>query len=185
MHAFKRILLSGIIGFCSLGTASAADFLPEQFSSPADPAWYLRADVGWSFLDWNGGNDDNNVTFGGGIGYRYSEHWRTDIRIDFAGDFNVGGGRELNIGTALVNGYFDIPLGGQITPYVGLGVGYGWADLDPGQDRSGFAYALMTGASFDMTQNIALDVGYRYRGIADSGPDVADHSVLAGFRFTF
>ena len=184
MNKLKRILLFGIMSLATFGTATAADLLPEQFSSPVDSTWYLRADIGWSFLDWDGGADDDNITFGGGVGYRYNEYWRADIRGDFAGDFNVGGGRDLSLGTVLVNGYFDIPLGAQITPYVGVGAGYGWAELDPGQDEDGFAYALMAGATFNMTQNIDLDVGYRYRGIAVSGPDVADHSVLAGFRFS-
>lgn len=181
MKTIKRILLSGVMCLATFGTASAADFLPEQFTSPVDSAWYLRADVGWSFLDWNGGSNDNDITFGGGVGYRYNPSWRTDVRVDYAGKFDVGGGSDLDFTTVLLNGYFDVPLGGQITPYVGLGAGYGWTNVD----RNGFAYALMAGASFDLTQSIALDVGYRYRGVATSGPDVNDHSVLAGWRFSF
>ena len=187
MKVLKNILFSAVVGFGLVGTAQAADFGagPDQYSASGQSGWYLRGDVGWGFLDWNGGSDDNDVTFGGGVGYRYNENLRTDVRADFAGEYNVGGGTDLGFGTALVNGYFDFPLGGQITPYLGVGAGYGWTYLQPGSDRSGFAYSLMAGASFDLTQQIALDVGYRYRQVLISGSDVADHSALAGVRFSF
>ena len=41
MHVFKRILLAAIVSCGTFGTATAADLLPEQFSSPVDSAWYL------------------------------------------------------------------------------------------------------------------------------------------------
>ena len=185
MNRFKTFLLSGVMGLAMVGTAVAADFSPERFSAPSDSSWYVRGDVGWSFLDWSGGSDDSDIAFGGGLGYKYSDYWRADLRIDYAGKFDVGGGADLGFGTVLVNGYFDIPISQQLSPYLGVGAGYGWTTLDPGPDRDGFAYALMAGVGADLTQQITLDLGYRYREVSNEGPNVRDHSLLAGFRFSF
>jgi opacity protein-like surface antigen len=187
MKALKTILLAGAMVGGLAGAAAAADFVPvpDQYASAADSGWYLRGDVGWAFLDWNGGSNDDDVTFGGGVGYRYNSNLRADIRVDYAGDYDIGGGADLGFGTALVNGYYDFPISSQIAPYLGVGAGYGWTVRSPGPDRDGFAYALMAGVSFDMTQQIALDVGYRFRQVLVSGPDVSDHSALAGVRFEF
>lgn len=185
MKVLKTVLLTGAMSIALVGAASAADIIPEQFSSPSNSSWYLRGDVGWAFLDFGGGADGDDVTFGGGVGYQYNENLRADLRIDYAGDFDVGAGTELGFGTVLGNVYFDLPLGNQLTPYVGVGVGYGWADFQPGPTREGVAYAFMGGLSFNMTHNFAIDAGYRYRSVTVGGPDVSDHSLLAGVRYTF
>ncbi len=187
MKALKKALLACAMVAGVAGTVEAADYglVPEEYASAASSGWYLRGDVGWAFLDWNGGSNDDDVTFGGGFGYRYNENVRADVRVDYAGDYEIGGGAELGFGTALVNGYFDIPIGGQMTPYLGAGIGYGWTVRSPGPDGDGFAYALMAGVGFDMTQQITLDLGYRFRHALISGPNVTDHSVLAGVRFSF
>ena len=39
--------------------------------------------------------------------------------------------------------------------------------------------------SVDLSQSVALDAGYRYREIIDSGSDPKDHSILGGIRFKF
>ena len=185
MSTFKSILLAGVMSIAMVGTAAAADFSAAEFSSPSDSSWYIRGDLGWSFLDLSGGPNDDDFTFGGGVGYQYSEYWRTDLRVDYAGDFDVQGGADLGFGTILLNGYFDIPINNQIAPYIGAGVGYGWTTLQPGPDRDGVAYSLMGGVGAKMTEQITLDVGYRWRGVSIEGPNVRDHSILAGGRFSF
>lgn len=185
MKYLQSLLLSAIVSFGLSHSATAADLFSNDLSATGVGSWYLRGDVGWSFLDWSGGSDDDAITFGAGVGYQYNTYLRTDLRIDYSGGYSVGGGAELDALTALANFYLDVPVSEQLTPYVGVGAGYGWADVDPGSDDSGFSYALMAGAGFDMTRTLMLDVGYRYREIDISGPNVADHSFLAGFRFTF
>jgi opacity protein-like surface antigen len=79
----------------------------------------------------------------------------------------------------LANGYFDLGNWYGFTPYVGAGAGValhhvssltdvgavdaagglGWA---PSHSTTDFAFAAMAGVSFDVTQNVKLDVGYRY-----------------------
>jgi opacity protein-like surface antigen len=155
---------------------------PEQYEALG---WYLRADAGWSFLQWYGGRDDDALTAGVGVGYQFTPNIRGDIRGDWAGDYNIGGGADMSMTTVLGNLYYDFPNDSFLTPYVGAGIGYGWAPIDGGEDKEGLAYSLMAGSSIDLSESMSLDVGYRFREIIDSGADPMDHSILGGFRFKF
>ena len=94
----------------------------------------------------------------------------------------------------MANAYFDLGTFAGFTPYVGGGLGMTqvrWDDVSrtnrcvdggttcaaaiagstsqPGYSEWRFTYALMAGLSYDITENLKLDVGYRYQNI-DSGP---------------
>jgi len=120
----------------------------------------------------------------------------------------------------MANGYVDIATVAGLTPYVGAGLGVTqlrWSDVAlrtscvPGaagcsgsapvnQSFDGdsswrFTYALMAGVSYDMTERLKLDVGYRYSQIADgdifgsSDIDGLDdglgrHEIRAGLRLS-
>lgn len=126
----------------------------------------------------------------------------------------------------LANAYVDLGTYGGVaggfggvTPYVGAGIGatrVNWGSLrntscdvnDPsncdgsvkhdGEDSWRFTYALMAGASVDLTCNWAADAGYRFRQIAggdmfgyamNGGPGDDDgfyvHEARLGLRYTF
>jgi opacity protein-like surface antigen len=98
---------------------------------------------------------------------------------------------EFTAYSALLNGYVDLGTIAGITPYVGAGVGYTYMSWDntrnayycvdgttacPAATFAGstthrgasdwrFTYALMAGASYDLTDILKLDLGYRYRRI--------------------
>ena len=121
----------------------------------------------------------------------------------------------------LVNGYVDAGTWYGITPFVGAGVGvanlsvmnvtdmgaspfagFGYA---ADHNQTNFAFALMAGLDFSVTQNLKLEFGYRYldMGTATSGaiycqnipsnqcPHEVQHSRLnsndirLGFRYSF
>jgi opacity protein-like surface antigen len=90
----------------------------------------------------------------------------------------------------LANGYVDLGTYVGITPYVGAGLGYTYVNWDTlsdstfcvggacpggnalfaqtthgGDDSWRFTYALMAGVAYDLTQEIKVDVGYRYRHV--------------------
>jgi opacity protein-like surface antigen len=98
----------------------------------------------------------------------------------------------VSVLSLMANGYVDLGTYVRVTPYVGAGVGYSylsWGGLDstnycvdgvglcpaPGgavssADHDGekdwrFTYAFMAGAAYDLTKNLKLDVGYKYRHI--------------------
>ena len=77
-------------------------------------SFYLRGDLGWSWLNTEN-NNDSVFLLGGGVGYRFNENLRADARIDYAGI----GNEHHDFGSVLGNVYFDIPTGPVITPYRG------------------------------------------------------------------
>jgi len=134
----------------------------------------------------------------------------------------------------LVNAYADLGRWGGFTPYVGAGIGAAYVDAggwttqescaahggtcpsphlgddsiafaNPGAKTWNFAWALMAGASYAVTPNLSLDIGYRFLDIADgklgrgyvypSAPaaslgdikakDLYAHEVRVGFRYRF
>ncbi|MDF1633671.1 outer membrane protein [Mycoplana sp. MJR14] len=97
----------------------------------------------------------------------------------------------FNAISVLANGYVDLGTYAGFTPYIGAGVGatnVQWDDLktratcvdgagvcgdtsqgdpvrNPGEESWRFTYALMAGASYDLTNRVKLDIGYRYSDI--------------------
>lgn len=98
------------------------------------------------------------------------------------------GDAEFSAYAALANVYVDLGTFVGFTPYVGAGVGYtylSWDDLQshnrcagvpcvgnsgtvhPGESDWRFTYALMAGMSYDISDNMKLDLGYRYLNVDD------------------
>jgi len=183
-----KLLARTIIGALAIasiaGPARAADVDYEM--AAALSGLYVRGDIGASILKWNGGKDDTAFAFGAGLGYRFNEYLRADVRYSRAGKFKIGGGTDLTASSVLGNIYFDLPLRDwPLRPYLGAGLGYGWATYSPGADDSGLAAAFMAGVSANLTPNLVMDIGYRFHDIMVSGPDVTDHQLLVGVRYQF
>ena len=187
MKVFRISLLAGAMLASAGFAAQAADpVVPDVPASDYQAmGFYLRGDIGWSFLDWSGGDDDDALVFGAGAGYRFYDNMRADLRFDWAGDYDVAPGADLSVSSVLGNLYFDFANDSSFTPYVGAGLGYGWTNASPGNDKDGFAYALMAGVAVDLTDNIVLDAGYRFRDVMVSGSDPTEHQILGGLRFEF
>ena len=81
-------------------------------------------------------------------------------------------------GVFMANGYVDLGTWAGFTPYVGVGVGLahhrmkdltdtsivptGGVGFAPSTTTTNFAWAVMAGASYSLTSNLKLDLGYRY-----------------------
>jgi opacity protein-like surface antigen len=166
-------------------------------------------------------------SLGAGIGYKVNSYFRTDLTADYWFDADFTGTSSGTCGGVpctstdttsysalllLANAYVDLGTYQGITPYLGAGIGGAyvmWDDLvndaTPGvSTHSGvsswrFAWALMAGASYCLTDNLDLDVGYRFTHIDGGrmfeesgvgvGPGFDDgieaHEVRAGLRYTF
>lgn len=247
MKASLRILISAIaLGLPA--SALAADYEPpivvdqpvEEVPVEVGSGWYLRGDIGYNF-DLEGDGDFNfstfdpttgvyspgvfdtaslgdQVTWGAGFGYNFTDMIRADFTVDgFRADFSGTTSSAIPCvavpafaGTTcrsddsadaaalsfMINGYVDLGTYVGFTPYVGGGLGYtyiDWSSLSDsifcvpgagacpggsalvassehdGEQSWRFTYALMAGLAYDVTQNLKLDVGYRYRRI-DGGP---------------
>lgn len=85
---------------------------------------------------------------------------------------------DITAWSALANVYADLGTFYGITPYVGAGAGLSYLVTDDvkssigaeydGDERFNFAWALMAGASYALTDQLALDVGYRYLNLGDA-----------------
>jgi opacity protein-like surface antigen len=89
----------------------------------------------------------------------------------------------LNALSLMANAYIDLGKFGGFTPYVGAGIGgthVKWGTLTNDFDNTlvtnadethagysnwRFSYALMAGASYDVSDCLAVDAGYRYRKV--------------------
>jgi opacity protein-like surface antigen len=119
---------------------------------------------------------------------------------------------DVNALFVLANLWVELPLGDIVRPYAGGGVGVGRLDADIAMTDSGydytfldesdwgFAFQLGAGAAFDITPNIVLDVGYRFKGINaefdlddednyflppvdEPDADYRSHNVILGLRW--
>jgi opacity protein-like surface antigen len=160
---------------------------------------------------------DRPVSGALGVGYRVTDILRADVTAElFEGRFTgtttdaLAGSADIRADLRAVglmaNGYADLATVAGFTPYVGAGLGATYlewhdvattaagGDLD-GQDSWRFTYALMAGASYDLTERLKLDISYRYSDIADGtmftgagqkGRDdgLSRHELRAGLRFS-
>ena len=188
MNMLKMMLLAGVVALPLSVSARAADIAPDVPSEvdTSTMGLYLRGDVGGSFLKWSGGADDKAFVGGGGIGYQFSDMLRMDLTADFAGKYQIAPGAEISTTTLLGNAYLDFANDTMFTPYVGAGVGYGWVNGSGlARDRDGLALGLAAGVGIDLTTNLTVDVGYRFRDIMTSGADTKEHQAMLGLRFKF
>lgn len=130
---------------------------------------------------------------GVGVGYQITNYLRTDLTFDywaksrFTGSTTgvCGGVPCVSTDTSayqalliMANAYIDLGTYHGITPYVGAGIGgarLSWDDLrntvggvttvHRGAKEWRFAWALMAGASYCLTNKLELDVGYRFTRI--------------------
>ncbi|MBP2301407.1 OmpA family protein [Azospirillum picis] len=92
---------------------------------------------------------------------------------------------------------YDFKFGLPITPYIGVGAGVAGVKQTLGgqSDRDWvFAYQGIVGASYDITDNLAVTLDYRYfattdpefdLGPASSKGEYRNHTILAGLRYSF
>lgn len=127
-----------------------------------------------------------------------SWHWRVDGEYAYG---TILGGDDNNTDLMLHmlsgNLYYDFLLNKKWTPYISVGIGLGQADIsgDYGGDPSNFSiFQIGSGLSFDISQNLSIDVRYRFLQTSevefeDSGValkfNLSVHSALMGVRFYF
>ena len=217
------VLSAALTDFSSVAfAADDMESVPEVVVTPsATGGWYLRGDLGYSFnrfkrADFDGtrfnGDLKESFVFGGGVGYQITDYFRTDLTLDYStrSKFTTDYDNSKMSGlSALANAYVDLANFGGVTPYVGAGLGgtrVKWDDMAltaNGNELSGqadwrFTYALMAGASVDLTHNLKLDAGYRFRhvnggkmfegdtdigAVRDKGMNI--HDIRVGLRYMF
>ena len=194
-----------------------SDFRGADYITYGPPAGVGTFDVG----DLKGA-----MSLGAGVGYQVNKYFRTDLTADywFKSDFNgqtsgtCGGlpcvSSDSSSYTAfllLANAYADLGTYHGVTPYVGAGIGGAHVKWDTlrnsidgitteheGAKNWRFAWALMAGASYCLTDRLQLDAGYRFTHVDGgrmfefapvAGPGFDDgfnvHEVRGGLRYAF
>jgi opacity protein-like surface antigen len=185
----------------------------------------LDGEIEYSGYDYDFEADlDNGFTAGVAVGAHINEWLRGEIEL--SGNWHDAGGEldftyyqpygydvdgDVDALFVLANLWFEIPIDTFFRPYVGGGIGFGRLSIDVEADYAGyeydlfddddwgFAYQLGAGVAFGMAENIAFDVGYRYKAINNAefgedfftggGDDVEvdyhSHNIIAGIRIGF
>ncbi len=117
--------------------------------------------------------------------------------------------------TMMFNAYKDLGKYGNVTPYLGAGVGVAYHIVDEtfftgnpnltnrieGDRDISFAWSLMAGVGYQLSDRAILDVGYRYLDLGDAETgrvdnagfvnprveldDLASHEIKIGLRYHF
>ena len=163
----------------------------------------LRGGIAYTNTNYNFLNTKESmtdVTFQGraAMGLEINNEYRTEIEWSIfskAKDSADFGGHNVdvktNLQTLLMNGYYEFGHYNMIRPFVGMGLGIGFADVKRSgativphsNDKTGFSASGLMGMTFDMEQ-FAVDIAARYTyvdvqsGLHNFGGDI-------GIRFMF
>jgi opacity protein-like surface antigen len=182
--------------------AKAADMPPPVLHAPPVPYvelgsnWYLRGDFTYRTFDVAGTDGPEDAAgLGIGVGYQFASWLRGDVTLDYqfssrfsALDAPIVANTKLWSSSLFANGYADLGTWWGITPYVGAGVGSAYNYL-ANEGRWNFGWAVMAGAAYNLSPNLAVDFGYRYAdlgsAVALNGSllDVTTHEFKVGFRY--
>lgn len=216
LKAGMDVVTPGVSGSVGVGSSSDDDnddvfggalAVGYDFSKRYDLP--IRAEIEYSIFSRAEGSLSDQVKLAGGV--------RVPVTLD----------QELNIQTLFANVYYDITTGTPLTPYLGAGVGLAFIDADGdftdsismggtnvpltvdggSKSNTNFAWNVGAGAAWAFTDNLSVDLGYRfaYLGEAKSGtmsvaaPALTNesvnissktenlylHQVLLGLRYTF
>jgi opacity protein-like surface antigen len=88
----------------------------------------------------------------------------------------VGAGQgQLETSSIMVNAFYDFDLDGPFTPYVGVGIGNANSDVVYAPSNTpvlngsddGFAWQVIGGVSYELTDSLDLFANYRYFSAED------------------
>lgn len=198
-----NLLKLGACAALSLATLTGAAQAEEgnfYVSIGGGLAWVDEIEAAGSTLDF-----DSGYSVHAAIGYQTADEpdvgrIRADVEIFYSDSDNdtfTTGGISTNVGGGLeqtgilANVYLDFLPDSVIRPYIGAGAGVVESDLSvsvggftASGDSTEFAYRLAAGASYEITDTIALDLGYRYLTV-NTNTETDTHSVLASLRYGF
>jgi len=132
--------------------------------------------------------------------YRYNPNDKFD-----QGGTPQGADGSLSTLHVFLNGYYEMDFFGVVTPYAGVGVGYGVVSLNLKEldgtlvvddDDTVYSYQLMAGAAVNVTENLSLTAEYRYfdtitdaeltlsnaPGLIENS-DIRSHEIRFGIRY--
>ena len=166
------------------------------------------------------GENYSQFTLGGALalGYDFNSQFGVPVRaeVEYAlrgnseKSWNYGRGMDFkgawNASTLFLNLYYDFRNSTAFTPYVGAGLGmaFNYANYtfsSPGyhgnfdEHSTNFAWNVGAGVAYDITDSLAVDLGYRYVNLGYYEVDLpeggkvknqpSNHEFMLGLRYTF
>lgn len=169
-------------------------------TSEYQTGWQLGTGVGYEFRGWN-----NWLAPRAEVELTYDQQLvdAHTIKTTKTSDPDAYGyQRNLNL---MANGFLDFRLNRYLAPYVGGGVGVGYADFDRygtsaagvviDENDVGFVWQAMGGLGINLSSSATIDFGYRYaqntgvtikaRDGTSTTTDEGKHVLMIGFRNNF
>ncbi len=122
-----------------------------------------------------------------------------EVDFEHLGKFDVDG--DITAVSLMGNAYYDFKNESRITPFIGGGFGFSNVEVDVDEisdiddtdfkdDDDVMAYQIMLGIGFAATEQLSIDLQYRYFATADPEIDNEDyeyqtHNVMLGLRYSF
>ena len=191
----KKILLTSFVGILAVSAASAMTFAPYA----AVRGGYNMTNVSNNFDDL----DVNGFLVSGALGLElYSDTMfgiRAEAEYNYITadiDFPNSNGADTTNSTVLANFFADFKTDSVITPYVSLGIVYGWTTIEDEEkiNDSNIAWQLGAGITYVAMDNFMIDLGYRYLNSTtftiedpdgDIDSDITSHQIYLGARYAF
>jgi opacity protein-like surface antigen len=186
----KRLGLLTCVSFTAITLASASVSAADLASVSAGYKPYVSVFGGASLLNSFTVGGINTYTLnpkvgyilGAAVGVKWNDVLRTELElshsvwaIDHATPTYDGASGNINATYLLGNVWADLPTQSAFTPYVGGGLGVGWANADVtigGHEglingNSSLAFQIGAGVKFAASDKVDIDIGYRFKDLTN------------------
>ncbi len=186
----QSMIVAGLVASLVSVQAANAD---EKHDNPE--GLYLGANIGAAFFNDDDINDfEDGGTLGVQLGYRWSDHFRTELELSGAAAEIDNSDEVVGYGRATLGAYYDLqPTSHFIVPYFGGGIGTTsvFLESDDGDDDDNGLLSLHgeAGLTLNINEHFALVPSYRYTWVEDDTDiledDLTSHAVRIGARISF
>ena len=182
-----RLGALAILVFAAAAAASAQEAPnPPPIPEGRPPEWSLQAGYGFSVKVNRGNSDEHLFLLEPGIAFRLGPRLEYLAEAHFAKYFTPDG---FMIGVVPVGGRYYF-FNGPVLPYLSLGVGLGWTDLQIEEINRRFNFLLegAVGVRGRVTDTQAWTLEFRWSHISNAGTVLPNLGLncavfLAGMRF--
>ena len=204
----KKVCLFCLLATCLAVTPAFSVNAQQDFGNPKKAGFYVDYEIGVRFLDLEeepgiSADIDAGVVNSLSVGYADGNGWRGELVSSFGRNnykatatidptTSVTIDSSFDIYTGLVRGFYDFALSGEITPFIGLGVGYSKVEssarvagtsITVVASDNYFTYSGIAGFRFAATDNFSIGARYGFSGYGGDG-DFA-HDAMASFSYAF
>jgi opacity protein-like surface antigen len=175
----------------TLAAPAEAQDVSSFYVTPKVMASYQKADM-------KGGHERSSVFgMGGSVGsdlsYSTSLPLRLEVEYLYHGSESYQAGNythDLSAHSILANGFFDLQTDTALTPYIGGGVGLAYLNdhvtggMDVKAKSWNFAWNAGGGLAWGVSENLAVDLGYRYMDLGKTDKNSIPGSTTADVALT-